>query len=56
MPSLLVLPRYLLTGKEINKTWNINIMKFNVNAKGSEILAFAGKGIELEVIVLSEIG
>lgn len=30
-------------------------MKFNVNAKGSEILAFAGKGIELKVIVFSEI-
>lgn len=55
MPPLPALPRYLLTGKGIEKTWNINIMEFNVNARGSEILGFAGKGIELEIIVLSEI-
>jgi hypothetical protein len=43
------------TEKLINKMWYLHIMEFYSATKKNEILSFAGKWIELESIILSEV-
>jgi hypothetical protein len=48
-------PRCPTTGKWIKKTWYLYTMEFYSATKKNEILSFAGKWIELENIILSEV-
>jgi hypothetical protein len=48
-------PRCLTTNKWIKKVWYLYTMEFYSATKKNEILSFAGKWIELENIILSEV-
>jgi hypothetical protein len=39
----------------MKKMWHLNIIKFYSATKKNEILSFAGEGMELENIILSEV-
>jgi hypothetical protein len=48
-------PRYPTTDKGIRKMWYLYTMEFYSTTKKNEILLFAGKWMELENIILSEL-
>jgi hypothetical protein len=48
-------PRYPTTVEWIKKMWYLYTMEFNSAMKKKEILSFAGKWMELENIILSEV-
>jgi hypothetical protein len=48
-------PRCPKTEEWIQKVWFIYIMKYYSAIKNEEIMSFAGKWIELENIILSEV-
>jgi hypothetical protein len=48
-------PRCPTTDKWINNMWYLYTMEFFSASKKNEILSFAGKWIELENIILSEV-
>jgi hypothetical protein len=48
-------PRCPITDEWIKKMWNLYTMEFYSAIKKSEILSFAGKWMELENIILSEV-
>jgi hypothetical protein len=48
-------PRFLTTDKWIKKMWYLYTMEFYSAMKKNEILSFAGKWMELENIILSEV-
>jgi hypothetical protein len=48
-------PRCPTTGEWIKKMWYLYIMEFYSAMKKNEILSFAGKWMELENIILSEV-
>jgi hypothetical protein len=47
--------RCLTTDKWIKKIWHLYTMEFYSSIKKKEILSFAGKWMELENIILSEV-
>jgi hypothetical protein len=49
-------PKVLHTGKWIKKMWYLYRMEFYSAMKKNEILSFTSKWIELENIILSEVG
>jgi hypothetical protein len=53
--KLLEQPRCLTTYDWIKKLWYLYTMEFSSATKKSEILSFAGKWMELENIILSEV-
>ena len=48
-------PRYPSTNEWITKLWHIHTMEFYSAVKKNKIMSFAGKQMELENIMLSEI-
>jgi hypothetical protein len=48
-------PRYPITDERIKKMWYLYTMEFYSATKKNEILSFAGKWMELENIILSEV-
>jgi hypothetical protein len=48
-------PRCLTTDEWIKKMWHLYTMEFYSAMKKNEILSFAGKQMELENIILSEV-
>jgi hypothetical protein len=48
-------PRYPMTDEWIKKMWYLYTMEFYSAIKNNEILSFAGKWMELENIILSEV-
>jgi hypothetical protein len=48
-------PRCSTTGEWIKKMWYLHILKFYSATKKNEVLSFAGKWIELEIIIFSEV-
>jgi hypothetical protein len=48
-------PRYPSTDEWINKMWYICTMEYFSAIKKNGIMSFAGKWMELEIIMLSEI-
>jgi hypothetical protein len=48
-------PRCLTTDQWIKKMWYLYTMEFESARKKNEILSFAGKWMELENIILSEV-
>jgi hypothetical protein len=48
-------PKYSTTDECIKKLWYLYTMKFYSATKKKEILSFAGKWMELENIILSEV-
>jgi hypothetical protein len=48
-------PRCFDTDKWIKKMWNLCTMEFYLATKKNEILSLAGKWMELESIILSEV-
>jgi hypothetical protein len=53
--KLLKQPRYPTTDEWIKKMWYLYTMEFYLAMKKNEILSFAGKWMELENIILSEV-
>jgi hypothetical protein len=48
-------PRYHTIGEWIKKMWHLYTLEFYSAMKKNEILSFAGKWLELENIILSEV-
>jgi hypothetical protein len=48
-------PRFLTTDEWIKKMWYLYIMEFYAAIKKNEMLSIAGKWMELENIILSEV-
>jgi hypothetical protein len=48
-------PRCLITDEWIKQMWYLNTMEFYSATKKNEILSFAGKYMQLENIMLSEV-